>query len=144
MAPRRHATSAALFQSTFDEVNGEISPDGRWLVYQSNESGKDEICVRPFPSVDRARWQVSAGGGAAPMWSRNGRELFYATGSGSDATLVTVPVAHAPTGGAFLFREPQPLFALAKFYMWAAIGAAAGRGWPERLGNPSDGNAGRS
>jgi dipeptidyl aminopeptidase/acylaminoacyl peptidase len=58
------------------EGGGEFSPDGRWLVYQSNESGRPEIYVRAFPSLDRA-WQVSEGGGAQTRWSRDGREIYY-------------------------------------------------------------------
>jgi eukaryotic-like serine/threonine-protein kinase len=59
------------------EFNGEISPDGRWLAYQSDESGFYEIYVRPFPNVDEGRWQASMGGGTHPMWRPDGRELFY-------------------------------------------------------------------
>jgi serine/threonine-protein kinase len=57
--------------------NAIISPDGRWLAYQSSESGLDEIYVRPNPDVGSGRWQVSTGGGTRPLWARNGRELFY-------------------------------------------------------------------
>ena len=66
-----------LIHTRFNEQNGEVSPDGRWLAYQSNESGQDEIYVRPFPAVEGGRWQVSTGGGQHPLWARNGRELFY-------------------------------------------------------------------
>ena len=67
---------APLIQTTFIERNGEISPDGRWLAYQSNESGQEEIYVRPFPDVDAGRWPVSTGGGSRPLWARSGEELF--------------------------------------------------------------------
>jgi len=66
-----------LVQTPFNERNGEISPDGRWLAYESNESRQFEIYVRPFPDVDSGRWQVSTGGGTRPLWARNGQELFY-------------------------------------------------------------------
>ena len=66
-----------LHSAASDESNGEVSPDGRWLAYQSNESGREEVYVRPFPNVETARRQVSTGGGTRPLWSRNGRELFY-------------------------------------------------------------------
>jgi hypothetical protein len=66
-----------LLHASFYEENGEISPDGRWLAYQSNESGQSEIYVRPFPNVESGRWQVSTTGGQQPVWARNGRELFY-------------------------------------------------------------------
>ena len=73
-------------------MNGEISPDGHWLAYQSNESNQDEIYVRPFPSGD-GRWPISNGGGTQPLWARNGRELFYRHGN----TLLSVPVETTAT-----------------------------------------------
>ena len=63
-----------LVQSTFAELNAEVAPDGRWLAYQSNESGRDEIYVRPFPNAAAGRWQLSTGGGRTPLWARTGRE----------------------------------------------------------------------
>lgn len=71
------ARTEPLIQTSFEELNAEISPDGRWLAYQSNELGQSEVYVRPFPNVDGGRWQVSTGGGQHPLWARNGRELFY-------------------------------------------------------------------
>ena len=68
-----------LIQTTFAEQNAEVSPGGQWLAYESNESGREEIYVRPFPDVEGGRWQVSTGGGRTPLWSRNGQELFYVT-----------------------------------------------------------------
>ena len=65
------------------EQNAEISPDGQWLAYQSNESGRDEVYVQPFPNVDAGRWPVTTGGGRTPLWSRNGDELFYGTLEGA-------------------------------------------------------------
>src|SRR5262249_37453381 len=73
-------------------MNGEISPNGRWLAYQSNESNQDEIYVRPFPSGD-GRWLISNGGGTQPLWARDGRELFYRHGN----TLMSVPVVTTET-----------------------------------------------
>jgi serine/threonine-protein kinase len=58
------------------ERYGAFSPDGRWMAYQSGESGADEIYVRPFPGPG-GRWQISTGGGQFPIWSRNGREIFF-------------------------------------------------------------------
>ncbi len=69
-----------LLATTFNEFNAEISPDGRWLAYTSDESGSNEIYVRPFPDIDAGRWQVSVDGGRQPLWARNGRELFYRNG----------------------------------------------------------------
>ncbi|NOT28670.1 MAG: serine/threonine-protein kinase [Acidobacteria bacterium] len=87
-----------LAPATFVERNGEVSPDGRWLAYESNESGTFQIYVRPFPSVDTGRWQVSAAGGRQPLWSRSGRELFY---WGPDGALMATAVAGAGSGGSF-------------------------------------------
>ena len=59
------------------EARPALSPDGGWLAYASNESGQEEIYVRPFPNVDDGKWQVSTAGGASPVWSPDGQELFY-------------------------------------------------------------------
>jgi len=61
-----------LIKSTAANSNPEISPDGRWLAYQSTESGQAQIFVRPFPNVDSGRSLISAGGGTRPAWARNG------------------------------------------------------------------------
>jgi serine/threonine-protein kinase len=67
-----------LFLGTpFGEFEPAFSPDGRWIAYVSNESGQPEVYVRPFPGGRPGRWQISTGGGNYPIWSRNGRELFY-------------------------------------------------------------------
>lgn len=65
-----------IVQTTFDEVQGQFSPDGRWVAYTSDEAGRYEIYVRPFPGPG-GKWQVSTGGGIYPRWRRDGRELFY-------------------------------------------------------------------
>jgi WD40 repeat protein len=62
----------------FVEENPAFSPDGRWLAYSSNESGTFEVYVRPFPGPG-GRWQISTRGGSLPLWSRDGRELFFET-----------------------------------------------------------------
>ena len=66
-----------LLNTEFNEQDGRISPDGRWLAYRSNESGRDEVYVRPFPDVESGRWQVSTAGGNRAEWGPDGRELFY-------------------------------------------------------------------
>jgi Tol biopolymer transport system component len=68
-----------LVTSPAYEGGPELSPDRRWLVYQSNESGEPEIYVRAYPGLERA-WQVSEGGGAQTRWSRDGREIYYRSG----------------------------------------------------------------
>jgi Tol biopolymer transport system component len=62
------------------EGNAHISPDGRWLAYESSETGEKAIFVRPFPDVSTARWRLSSAGGVNPAWARDGRALFYRTG----------------------------------------------------------------
>ena len=71
-----------LVQTPFSERNGEVSPDGRWLAYEANDSGRFDIYVRPFPDVSSGYWQVSTDGGTRPLWARNGQELFYLTRDG--------------------------------------------------------------
>ena len=61
----------------FHESYPAISLDGRWLAYSSNETGRLEVFVRPFPNVSDGKWQVSTGGGENPVWAHNGRELFF-------------------------------------------------------------------
>jgi serine/threonine-protein kinase len=78
-----------LVQTKFDEQNGGVSPDGRWLAYQSDSSGRFEIYVRPFPNVSAGQWLVSTAGGRQPLWARSGKELFYV---GPDSLLMRVSV----------------------------------------------------
>jgi Tol biopolymer transport system component len=72
-----------LVQSPSAERNGIVSPDGRWLAYEANNSGQTEIYVRPYPAVGSGLWQVSTSGGTRPLWSRNGQELFYVSPAGA-------------------------------------------------------------
>jgi len=81
-----------LLGTRFDETGPAISPDGRWLAYESNESGRAEIYVRPFPDVDAGKWPVSTGGGQSPTWGPDGEELFYRAGT----AMLGVPVQIEP------------------------------------------------
>jgi eukaryotic-like serine/threonine-protein kinase len=81
-------------QTPFIDRNGEISADGRWLAYDSNDSGQPQICVRPFPDVNQRRWQVSTEGGTQPLWSRNGQELFF---RGPDGAVMSTRVTPGAT-----------------------------------------------
>ena len=98
----------ALFRGNFPE----ISPDGRYLAYQSDESGRMEVHVRPFPQVDSDRWQISRGGATRPAWARSGRELFYLDESGA---LTVVPVQ--TSGPTFVHGGPAKLFDTAYRYL---------------------------
>jgi hypothetical protein len=71
------ATEVPLVFSKFTEMHPALSPDGRWLAYISDESGGNEVYVRPFPGTSGGRWQVSNGGGMSPAWSLDGAELFF-------------------------------------------------------------------
>jgi serine/threonine protein kinase len=86
------------------EFTGRFSPDGRWIVYSSDESGKFEVYVQAFPATS-GKWQVSVGGGAAPTWSKDGKEIFYL---GPDKRLMAVDVK--TTGGSLEQGIPKPLF----------------------------------
>jgi eukaryotic-like serine/threonine-protein kinase len=86
-----------LVETAGEERNGQLSPDGRWLAYEGESMslpGQLDVYVRPFPNVNRGLWQVTRDGGTFPVWSRNGRELFYMTLGG---TLVAVPVEASGT-----------------------------------------------
>jgi serine/threonine-protein kinase len=101
--PRPHVEP--LLQTSFSEGAGEVSPDGRYIAYHSNESGRDEVYVRPFPMVEGGgRWTISNAGGSRPAWSRDGKELFY-----FDATraMMMVPIQATPT---FSAGTPTKLF----------------------------------
>jgi len=71
------APTTPLLATEFDETSPRVSPDGRFLAYVSNESGRPEVYVRPFPDVEAARFQLSDDGGREPVWAYGGRELFY-------------------------------------------------------------------
>ncbi|MDA2927271.1 hypothetical protein MYX78_08575 [Acidobacteria bacterium AH-259-G07] len=82
-----------LLQTQFSEGRSAISPDGRWMAYRSNESGQDEVYVRPFPKVEEGKWQISSEGGISPVWSPKGRELFYRNGE----AMIVVRIQSEPT-----------------------------------------------
>ncbi len=97
-----------FLQTPAAESFAAFAPDGRWLAYDSDESGRVEVYVVSFP--DRAgKWQVSAGGGQWPAWARSGRELFYV----HDKRLMVVPVTITPRFSVgrpqLLFEAPYPL-----------------------------------
>ena len=95
--------SEPLVQTKFREMNAELSPDGRWFAYQSDESGRDEIYVRPFPNASGGKWKVSSSGGTRPLWAHSGDELFYE----SAGALMHVAVTREPT---FEVGPPTRLF----------------------------------
>jgi eukaryotic-like serine/threonine-protein kinase len=100
-----------FLKTEFNETDGHFSPDGHWIAYSSDESGHEDIYVRPFslqPATATqdtgAKWQVSTGGGKEPRWSENGKELYYLA---PDAKLMVVEVT---TSSAFQVGVPKALF----------------------------------
>jgi Tol biopolymer transport system component len=83
-----------FLKTKFSERWAQFSPDGRWVAYISNESGRDEIYVRPFVEGERGsdvggKWQVSTGGGIHPAWRPDGKELYYV---GPDGRMMAAPI----------------------------------------------------
>jgi Tol biopolymer transport system component len=91
-----------FLQSTFNQSSARFSPDGHWVVYSSNELGRPEIYVKPFPGPG-GKWMISTEGGSYPMWARNGREIFFR----EDDKVMTVPVETQPS---FKAGTPRLLF----------------------------------
>jgi hypothetical protein len=95
---------ASWLATPFNEVQARVSPNGRWMAYSSDESGRFEVYVLGFPVAGR-RWTISASGGMQPEWSRSGRELFYIS---SRRELMVVPVT--TDGPMFTVGVPRALF----------------------------------
>jgi Tol biopolymer transport system component len=90
-----------FLNSPFSEITPAFSPDGRWLAYQSDESGNNEVYVRPFPGPG-GKWQISTGGGHFPDWCRSGKELFYST---PDNKIMVA--TYAASGDSFRADKPR-------------------------------------
>ena len=97
-----HKPSVYL-QTPFGEYEAQFSPDGHWMSYTTDESGKPQVNVQPIPPTG-AKWQVSTAGGSQPRWRRDGKELFYIA---ADEKLMAVPVKTSPS---FQAGAPQELF----------------------------------
>jgi dipeptidyl aminopeptidase/acylaminoacyl peptidase len=103
IVPASGGTPVPLLNTKANETNGQISPDGKWVAYASDESGAWEIYVTSFPSA-AGKWQVSRGGGSEPRWRGDGKEIFYIAPNG---VLTAVPVSAEST---FVTGTPSPLF----------------------------------
>jgi Tol biopolymer transport system component len=92
----RPAQLQTLLQSRFDEWLADVSPDGRWIAYESDESGKQfEVIVRSFPNVDDRREVISVGGGRYPRWGPKGsNELYYVQ---ADGAMMAASIRFSPT-----------------------------------------------
>ena len=115
-----------LLREPFNERNGELSPNGRWMAYDSDESGRYEIYVRPFPNVDDDRVLVSNAGGLEPLWSRDGRELFYIEPAGAGGVRRLIAVTLDDGGAGFSVNARRSLM---DWPYMENIAAAVGRNY---------------
>jgi hypothetical protein len=99
-------TPIDFLSTPFNELQARFSPDGRWVAYASDESGRFEVYLRAWPSASD-RTPVSVGGGMQPEWRRDGKELFYLS---ADRRIMAVPIAL--DGKAVVVGKPQPLFSV--------------------------------
>jgi serine/threonine-protein kinase len=102
---RGDSTPVPLVATPYEEMHPVVSPDSRWIAYTSDESGRQEVYVRPFPNTSDGRWLVSLGGGLEPVWSRDGRELFYVSATQQ------LMAARRAAGPGFAIASRAPLFA---------------------------------
>jgi len=117
------ATASPLLQTSFQEGQGRVSPDGRWLAYVSDESGNPQVYVRSFPQF-AGKWQISGRGGGQPRWSRDGKQIFYL---GMDGSLQAVSLEGQGSSfqigaGSQLFTRSLNLFAMRNHYTPALDG----------------------
>jgi eukaryotic-like serine/threonine-protein kinase len=103
-------TLRPFLQTKFFEAGAQFSPDGRWVAYNSTESGRSEVYVRPFPGPG-GKWQISTEGGWHPRWSRTGRELLYRQAD----KMMAVDVETKPT---FSPGRPRTLFEEGSYHEW--------------------------
>ena len=87
-------TAHAVLTTRANERQADLSPNGRWLAYVSDDSGSDEVYVQPFPDAAGSRWRISTAGGVQPLWRGDGRELFYLA---ADSRLMAVAINEAAT-----------------------------------------------
>lgn len=92
-----------LLQEDYIESQAQISPDGKWMAYVSDETGRTEVYVRSLPEVDKVREQISTEGGESPLWSPDGTQLYFRNGD-------LVMAAAVETKAKFEFEKPKILF----------------------------------
>jgi Tol biopolymer transport system component len=95
-----------FMKTPFEERDGQFSPDGKWIAYRSNESGRFEIYVQPFPGPGK-KIPISTNGGTQPRWNKNGKEIFYVS---LDDKMMATPVKVSPDGQSLENGTPAILF----------------------------------
>ena len=100
-----------LVATSFRERSPSLSPDGKWLAYASDETGRFEVFVRPFPDAQSAKWQVSTDGGSSPHWSAQGNELFYLDAANQ------MQSAHVTTSPSFGIASKERLFSASGYFL---------------------------
>ena len=108
-----------LLRTPATERNAEISPDGRWIAYESDQTGRLEVYVRSFPDLSAGRWQVSTDGGMAPIWGRDGRELFYVHQSAIVSVALEMNGTVKASAPEVLFDNPE--YVLTRTWNWRAF-----------------------
>ena len=104
--PSEDGEPTPLLGEAYFEGEPAVSPDGRWIAYASDETGRREVYVRPFPDVGAGRWQVSSQGGRLPGWAHGGRELYF----NEDRTGTAMWVVEVESAASFTFGTPAVLF----------------------------------
>jgi serine/threonine-protein kinase len=116
--PGEDSVPTGLLTSDFNDRAVSISPDGRWMAHESDETGRTEVYVRSFPDATQFKELVSSGGGYMPVWSRSGRELFYVNGQREMVAVAVTPGDDLTLGASrVLFSLPEGiLFAETELY----------------------------
>jgi Tol biopolymer transport system component len=119
--PLQGGAPLEVVRTSFNEGGAQFSPDGKWVAYRSDKSGRTEVYVQPFPLGEGAERLISTGGGAQPRWGNDGKELFYIA---FDEQLMAVPIAPAPDLRSVDSGTPVPLF---RTSVGGAVQGAAGQ-----------------
>ena len=112
-------TSIAIATSRFEEFSPALSPDGKWIAYATDETGRTEVFVRPFPDAGSARYPVSSAGGSEPLWSNSGRELFFRDGADNLVAVSVAPGERFSAGPARVLFSAKPYLTDFRHRMYA-------------------------
>ena len=119
MRPGVDTVARSLMVSEYSEQGPILSPNGQWLAYSSDETGRDEVFVRPFPDVTGGKWQVSTEGGIRPLWAHNGEELFFVNEQTREMMVAEIQAASSfqwETRTLFAFPSGYRVLANSDFY----------------------------